>query len=180
MHRPILTQPSWLIGNLHTTVHQCCGDNAQLAANIISYARHQFCSTECLAMPATSNQDIVPHLCGGYRVRGQSKGAPFVMSHSGMQSASDGERDRGEKEQDRTGWGGERGLQDCVDDKRWRNQFWTKWERLICEWNKENCDKGRYRRKEGTGRREKWKDDRKEISLIGDWKWQTVKFVEED
>lgn len=54
-------------------------------------------------MPATSNQDIVPQLCGGYQVRGQSKGAPFVMSRSGMQSGIGRERDRGgEKKKQKT------------------------------------------------------------------------------
>lgn len=84
------------------------------------------------------------------------------MSHSGMQSGIDGEQDRGRGgEWGRTGWGSERGLQDCVNDKRWRNQFWTKWERLIWEWNKENSGKGSCGRKEGMGRRENWKEEGK-------------------
>lgn len=65
-------------------------------------------SAACFTMSATSNQDIVPDLRGGYQVRGQSEEAPFVMSHSEMQSGADRKRDRGE-EKDQY-WSSERGF----------------------------------------------------------------------
>lgn len=113
VHQYALTQTTWETGNLSSQYSV-----ALLAANIISYAWRQFCGTECLAMPATSNQDIVPQLCGGYQVRGQSKGAPFVMSCSGTQCRIDRKWDRGgEKEQkmelDRSRWGSGERREDC-------------------------------------------------------------------
>lgn len=97
----ILTlKQTFSLGNLSCKTvrqpHQHSADNELMAANIL-HAQHQFCSTECLAMPATSNQDIAPELCGGYQVRGQSKGSTYVMSCSGNWSRVDRECDRGVK-----------------------------------------------------------------------------------
>ena len=161
----ITTSPDWLVIYVCSTVHQCCGDNTLPAASAISYARHQFCSNGMLS----NASHIQSRHCSTPLRRLPSKRteqrSPICNESqwNAEQEKIEREIEEEEKEQDWAWWVSEREdwrIASTIRDGR--NQFSTKWERLIWEWNKKNSDRGQvWGRKGGLRRRGRWKDDRK-------------------
>lgn len=165
--------PDWLVICLHFAVlYSCCGDNKPLAAIIMSHTWHQFCSTECLAMPATSNPRHFSialwrerPICNEWQ-----RNAEWDRARH-----REAERDRAKR------WSGTEldevsrsGLQDCVSDiGAGEINSGRKWERLIWEWNKGNSDKGRWWWERGNNVRRRDVTQRW-LETTGA-KWQTIK-----
>lgn len=85
----------------------------------------------CFVVPTTASRGTVSQLSRGYQIRERSKGAKFAISCRGTRSRINRERDMVVLNEHKiwqimSEWAPDRGLWNCVKDRKYRYQFWTK------------------------------------------------------